>query len=340
MRSLALALAVVALGAAKTAVIDPDVGCGPQLDPSSGGVCQPVTVAAYGGWAAWSRADPKTGDFELVLRDPAGQISTPAVGERDSPFDVSLGPSGRGVVAVYSRCADTITLQGCSIYELTLPSRSERTVPIPGGGSLHEPAIWDGRIAFLRRNPGGGDEDPAISGPRPDDLYEWRIGSPATTPLPFPASFGHPGAVIGLALHGDTVYFANSPHYIVALEGLWSQSPGRAPHLIDSISAGQGGLCPSWFLSPVIAGGWLYAFHLDCSQNGERRWQRYSLTTSATEAATTGFGNVTDGGLVSVIPFGRGVLWIDDGVLRDRSSVAWRSVGRPGEPAGCHETHC
>ena len=60
------------------------------LDPSG------LSVAAYGGWAAWSRSDTSAGHYALVTRSPQGVISLPAVAERISPFDVGLGPGQIG----------------------------------------------------------------------------------------------------------------------------------------------------------------------------------------------------------------------------------------------------
>src|SRR5450631_2183110 len=117
-----------------------------------------VSVAAYGGWAAWSRSDTATGRFALVVRSPGGAISLPAVAESASPFDVELGPTGgSGVSAVYSRCASNKTRKGCHIAELSLgvAQAPERTLAPPGGGSDHQPAIWAGGLVFLRRNPAG-----------------------------------------------------------------------------------------------------------------------------------------------------------------------------------------
>src|SRR6476660_2624940 len=86
-----------------------------QLDP------QGTSVAAYGGWAAWSRADSATGRYALVTRSPQGAIALPGVAESASPFDVELGPAGgSAVLAVYSRCADTRRLKGCRIASLDL----------------------------------------------------------------------------------------------------------------------------------------------------------------------------------------------------------------------------
>jgi hypothetical protein len=83
---------------------------------------------------------------------PGDHLLAP-VAERASPFDLELGPSGSRVAAVYSRCTDTLTLEGCNIVELSLgvAGASERTLAPPGGGSVHEPAIWKRRLVFLRR---------------------------------------------------------------------------------------------------------------------------------------------------------------------------------------------
>ncbi len=53
----------------------------------------------------------------------------------------------------------------------------------PGGGSDHQPAIWDGGLVFLRRNPSGGSR-------RPDNLLLWEIGSRRVKSLALPSSRG------------------------------------------------------------------------------------------------------------------------------------------------------
>jgi hypothetical protein len=137
---------------------------------------QGSTVAAYGGWAAWSRYDPATKAYALVLRSPSGSTSLAPIAERAAPFDVELGADGSGMAAVYSRCTDTERLRGCHIYELKLgvAGATEQRLAAPGS-SVHEPAIWDGLLVYLRRNPGGGER-------RPDNL--WR-----TIKRPVPETF-------------------------------------------------------------------------------------------------------------------------------------------------------
>lgn len=116
-----------------------------------------VSVSAYGGWAAWSRLDATTNRYALVLRSPQGTISPAPVAESGSPLDVELGPSGSGVAAVYSRCADGLGRQHCSMAELQLGTNAVtgHVLAPPGGGSNHEPAIWGNRVVFLHRNSAG-----------------------------------------------------------------------------------------------------------------------------------------------------------------------------------------
>ena len=147
--ALSLATGAVAARAQSPALLDP------------GG----VSVAAYGGWAAWSRADPTTAHYALVLRSPRGVISllrSRRAARRSTSS--SVPPATRECLAVYSRCAND-QRAGCHIFELALGvgGAGERALTPPGGGSDHEPAIWEGGLVFLRRNPAGG-------GRRPEDL--------------------------------------------------------------------------------------------------------------------------------------------------------------------------
>ena len=95
--SVAAALAPALAGQAPAAgALTPSV-----LDPGG------VSVAAYGGWAAWSRADASSGRFALVERSPQGAISLPAVPESATPFDLELGPARGSGVAPCIRAAPT-----------------------------------------------------------------------------------------------------------------------------------------------------------------------------------------------------------------------------------------
>lgn len=172
-------------------------------------------VSAYGGWAAWSRADLATNAYVLVLRSPKGAVSLAPIPGRASPFDVELGPDGPGVAAVYSRCSDIDKLEGCHIYELKLgvAGATEQMLEVPGS-SVHEPAIWGGLLVFLRRNPGGGAH-------RPDNLFQWRIGSSPAHSVALPTSRG------GLFCGGGALAQGPDRH------DLWAHDSWSAARLLD-----------------------------------------------------------------------------------------------------------
>jgi hypothetical protein len=356
--ALAVALALGAVGAfgATPVTLDPSTGCGPISNTQNGeGGCIEPTVAAYGGWVAWSHPDAATGDFQLALRDPQGSEFAAPVPERDAPFDVSLGPSEHGVVAVYSRCIDEVNLIGCTIVELPLAGLAT-TTPLAGGstgaagtsgatgasevagatapeialavplsGSLHAPAIWKDRVVFLRN----------------DRIYSWTIGAGNVTELSFPSSDGQPGSISGLSLNGTEVAYTTSPSGIVVIEGLWVQPLTGAPRFIEGITVGQGAECASMFLSPTIVGSYLYAFHQDCDQFEPKRWERYSLKSTATYRADVNFQDGADNEIHSVVPDRNGVTWISPvmGAVLHLTNVSWTPVARDGtsviDSGGC-----
>jgi len=245
-----------------------------QLDP------QGTTVAAFGGWAAWSRSDPATGRFALVTRSPQGAIALPAIPESASPFDVELGPAGgSAVLAVYSRCADTRQLMGCRIDSLALglAGAGERSLSPPGGGSDHRPAIWNGELAFLRRNA-------TSAGRRPDSLLAWKLGSRTVHTLPLPSSRGNrragwpaglTGTVTGLTIKGSQVAYVTSN--VVGSFGeatLWFEPLAGRPELIDQETGGAGNVCQPQFVSPVLSGRWLYAYLHACDPSANPHLDR------------------------------------------------------------------
>ncbi|MGA9875271.1 MAG: hypothetical protein WBQ21_05625 [Solirubrobacteraceae bacterium] len=339
---LVLALSAVAAFGATPVTLDPSTGCGPLTNTQdSGGGCIEPTVTAYGGWVAWSHLDPATDNFQLALRDPQGTELAAPVAERKTPFDVSLGPSAHGVVAVYSRCTDEVNLLGCAIVELqlagiatTTPLASGSTgasgasgtgepagvtapeiaLTVPLSGSLHAPAIWNNRLVFLRR----------------DRIYSWTIGAHKATELPFPSSDGNPGLIGGLSLNGTEVAYTTSPSGAVVIQGLWVQTLGRAPRFIEGITVGQGAECASMFLSPIIVGSYLYAFHQDCDQFQPKRWERYSLKSTATYRADVNFQDGADNEIHSVVPDRGGVTWISPvtGAVLHLANFPWKSVTR------------
>jgi len=307
------------------------------LDPNG------VSVAAYGGWAAWSRSDATTNHYELVLRSPHGAISLAAVAESTSPFDVELGPSGSGVAAVYSRCANATTLQGCHIAELPLgvAGATERVLRPPGGGSVHEPAIWDGRLAFLRRNASGGSR-------KPDNLFAWDIGSRKLQSLALPTSRGarNPGGetwpggltgfISGLTFNGKQVgYVTANAVGVFGVTTLWFEPLGRHPELIDQETSGAGNVCQPEFVSPVLSGGWLYAYLHACDPSANPHFDRLTrYRHGEVQSARYTFIHSGDESISSAVPDGAGVDWDAYGIER-LATVAWRRITPPVAQTFC-----
>jgi hypothetical protein len=352
--TLSLLLAAAPSAATAPTVLDSGSGCGPALDSVSPGDCIAPTVAAYGGWAAWSRLDPRSHEFALVLRAPVGAIALAGVPERGAPFDVDLGPVHGGVAAVYSRCANPVTDTGCHIAELAplgAPGVAERTLAVPGGGSLHEPAIWSSRLVFLRRETSGGSEDYWHPTARdPDRLEGWRIGSGRVGAVPLPVSLGSresgwprglSGVVTGLTLNGNRVAYVTATgvrtsSFELSMYTLWWQQLGQTARLVDQLTVGEANVCVAQVLSPTIVGGWLYAYLHVCDPSGRNldRWTRYALQGRGTQRATSSFIASGEEPIYSVVPDGRAVDW-DDGAVRRLPSVSWRTIARPAPASFC-----
>jgi hypothetical protein len=110
-------------------------------------------VAAYGGKVVWSRRVDVGFDLEyrLVETTPAGPRDLPVAQSRE-PFQLDIGPGADGApVAVYVRCAEGTY---CDIYRYDFARRQESRVAGVSGPrcSATEPAIWRGRIVFIRQN--------------------------------------------------------------------------------------------------------------------------------------------------------------------------------------------
>lgn len=307
------------------------------LDPGG------LSVAAYGGWAAWSRSDPTTGHYALVLRSPQGAISLAPVAENASPFDVELGPSrGSGGAAVFSRCANNTTRKGCHIAELRLgvAGAGERPLAPPGGGSDHQPAIWNGGLVFLRRNPSGGVR-------RPDNLLAWRIGSHKVQSLVLPTSRGArngteawprglTGSISGLTFNGKQVgYVTNNLLGTFGETTLWFEPLGGHPELIDQETSGAGNVCPPQFVSPVLAGPWLYAYLHACDPSANPNLDRLTRYRHAeVDRARYTFIRSGDEGITSIVPDGGGVDWDSYGIER-LATVTWHKITAPVAQTFC-----
>ena len=144
-------------------------------------------VAAYGSYAAWSRAEGK--QFRLVIWHD-GAIRRAAVAPRNAQFDVDLGRDAAGrTVAVYSRCPNITRpgtgfmplpfgYVGCDLYEYDIAGRRERRLAGPStkagseylAGHLGAPARVHSRHQGLLPPPwravsvrGLGDARPSLS---------------------------------------------------------------------------------------------------------------------------------------------------------------------------------
>jgi hypothetical protein len=298
-----------------------------------------VSVASYGGWAAWSRADAATGMYALITRSPLGVIAAAPVAERTSPFDVELGPTGGARVgAVYSRCADEAARGGCHLLllELRSPQAGERSLTPAGGGSDYRPAIWRTRVAFLRKS---------ASAAAPDRIFVWSIGSRTATQLALPRSRGNraagwpaglTGRVTSLAFNGMQVgYVTSSAVGTFSETTLWFQAPGGRPELIDQQTGGAGSVCQPAFVSAVLSGKWLYAYLHACDPGANPRLDRLArYRHGQVQVARLQLIRFGDEEIHSAVLDGGGVDW-DAGGVRRVAPVSWRTVAAPVAQTFC-----
>ena len=304
-------------------------------------------VASYGGWTAWSRPDPGSGGYELITRSPTGVISPAPIAPKATPFDPELGPGPGGAAAVYSRCANASAEQGCRIYEYSFGRASETALAAPGT-SVHEPAIWDGELVFLRSNPSGG-------GLRPDNLYAWHVGAARAYAQRLALSRGissseagqwpkgSTGMVSGLTIHGQQIAYATSRvSESFGITSLWLQHIGGPPRLIDQVTSGAGASCEPEFLSPAILGSWLYAYLHACDPSANPaldRFTRYSLNGRSAQRARYTFVRTGDEEINTVAADGDLVDWGDEGGLFQLTGVSWATIPRPAPETFCSLAH-
>jgi hypothetical protein len=129
--------------------------------PDRGGRTTFPVVDAYGGRVVWSDYDAAIGAWRL-MEHARGVTRAVPVAPRATPFDVDLGPDGRGgTTAVYSRCARRIPLDrptpqlqrarryGCDLYAFSFTTGRE-TKRLSSRADEYWPSVWGGRIAFVR----------------------------------------------------------------------------------------------------------------------------------------------------------------------------------------------
>lgn len=329
---LVCALGIGAAGAAVAAAAGVTV-----LDPDGS------AVSAYGGWAAWTHWSSAANADELQLRSPSGTVSSAPVPPSQGAFDVELGPISGGVGAVYERCTEPKVPTGCAIYELTLgvATATEHRLAIPGGGSDVMPAIWKSRIAFVRPNPGHPKQ--------PDRLYTWTIGASSVQAVTLPQSQGGrepegggrwpkglTGKITSLTI-GSTqlAYVTENVNGSFGETTLWYEPIGGRPELIDQETSGAGNVCAPQFLSPLIAGGWLYAYLHACDPSANTSFDRLTrYKRGEAQRARYTFIHYGDDEIGSVVVDGSGVDWDDEGVRR-LESVSWKRIPLPVAQTFC-----
>ena len=167
MRRLAVA-PVFAVACAAIAVAVTPAHAATSMPRTVEALAQTTMVSAHGQKVAWSRYDPASANYRLVVTSIGDLDAAPTVlpiAPRAAAFDVDLGPGPAGqTVAVYSRCATEPdgdyygqklwpnNASGCDIYAYDFKAGAERRLtnlssPV---GEEFLPTIWKGQVAFAR----------------------------------------------------------------------------------------------------------------------------------------------------------------------------------------------
>jgi hypothetical protein len=249
-----LALALAAAAAAPAAA-----------DEEIATLTDPTAVDAYAGRLVWSEPDAATGRYRLMTRAGSGPVEPVAVPERSEPFDVDLGPDAAGrTVAVYSRCGG-----GCDLYRYDFATGHERRLARPStAGRESLPALWGGRVAFVRSVRGR------------DRLYvQGLAGGPAREVR------GGRGTYDEIDLRGERVAFVRdrttrggdrTEYTLLVGRG------GRTARLVDRAASGL--LSSVAIRKPRFAGGALVYALVRFGAAGNR-FLRYDLATRRTTEA-------------------------------------------------------
>jgi hypothetical protein len=225
-RSLLLLLAAAAAAPSTAAAAERTIATvetPTRLQPIGQTTSFPV-VDAHDGRVVWSDYDAAADVWRLKEYSDGAERALP-VRPRSTPFDVDLGPDGRGgTVAVYSRCRRALPddrpapdqtsgrAYGCDLYAYSFGSERERRLGAASGeGDEAWPAVWGSRIAFVRTYP-----DRAGRRGRTAYLY-WRpLGRGKTQRLRRPSAAIEvngrpvrlPYGISGLDMRGRTVTYA------------------------------------------------------------------------------------------------------------------------------------
>jgi hypothetical protein len=208
-------------------------------------------LAAFGGIVAWSHYGATIGEYRLMAY-VHGRASTLPVAPRRVPFDVSLGPDGKGkAVAVYSRCATESPVwvdgvssvvesppSGCRLYEYSFATRREVRL---GRVSAYLPTIWGNELAYVRARAG----QPTlfaqpVTAPKRGRLRAVALpGGDASRTGPGPVSLDLRGANLAVAWQGgdgtggwtSTIYLDTLTGSQLALDTETTDS--RSPGFLD-----------------------------------------------------------------------------------------------------------
>jgi hypothetical protein len=224
-----------------------------------------VPIAAGSGWVVWSvRAAGGWG-----LEAWHGGIAAPlAISARPQPFDVDVGTDAHGrAVATFSRCSRTPALQyfdgamiepwtgaGCRVrvVDLLTGHESAVAVPHPANASDTTPSMWNGRVAFARRDAQHGDVA---------QVMLWSPGTHKLTALPhgaLPTRCSGKGGCAGQRRRG-AVQGLDLSAQIVAFRW-WVDAPGVVGHggweiRADRLSNRRSTLIGTGFIGEACTGG-------------------------------------------------------------------------------------
>jgi len=270
-----------------------------------------TTISAYAGALAWSSYDEKSSAYALVIRQD-GMTAPARVAAASQPFDVSLGPDGKGrTVALYTRCA--AKNRRCDIYRYDLRARTERKLASVSSPSLDEawPAQWRGRIAFVRRARthvvDGYDHRPDPRGRGPvmdcDIPYVKTLASRAPSRR---LDRSQCGETTGVAIRRDTIVVVTD----INQGGAGSESQvrslrarGGAARILARATGGEGGYSP--FVTPSLSASAVWLARTGRRQGVTRGFLRIGLASARRQTVA--------GDVRSLARDERGRIWYVEG---------------------------
>jgi hypothetical protein len=225
-----------------------------------------VPIAAHGGWVVWSA---KQGRGFRLFAWHGGTARQLAVRGRPRPFDVDVGTDARGrAVATFSRCRRfrAITVWeasrrdvgiACRLRVVDLVSGRERSAGAPEGRGVSDtmPSMWQGRLAFARRDPRvHNDVDQVMLwSPRQRALTRLRHGA-----MPTACPFRDARECAGARVSGEVTALDLGSRLVAFRWGI--QAPSVIGHggyevRADDLSRGRSALVGSGYIGEFCTGG-------------------------------------------------------------------------------------